>query len=337
VGDSERDDAAQLERVRGLRIAIVGYGNQGRAQALNLRDSGCDVRVGLPEVSQTREVARQDGFAVDDTTAVSSWADLIAILAPDQVQGSVYTAEVRECVHRGDTLLFSHGFSLRFGQIAPPPDVDVVLVAPVGPGHTLRRLFLEGFGIPAVWAVQQDASGSAEQTAVSYATALGCARAGIVKTTIEEETEIDLFGEQAVLCGGLSHLIKAGYATLVKAGYQPDLAYFECVHQVKLIVDLIYDEGIAGMHRRISDTAKYGDYVSGPRVIGTEVREAMEAVLEDIRDGSFARRWLAEVGAGMPLVERVRAEEERSDVEAVGNRLRAQMGLGRGEQRDESA
>jgi ketol-acid reductoisomerase len=283
--------------------------------------------VGLPEGSTSRAAAREDGFEVAGTEQVSSWAELIAVLVPDQVQGAVYHVAIEPQLRSGKSLLFAHGFSLRYGQIVPPSDVDVLLVAPVGPGQMLRRLFLEGFGIPAVWAVRQDASGSAEGLALSYAAALGCTRAGVVHSTIEEETETDLFGEQAVLCGGLSHLIRAGYDTLVGAGYRPDLAYFECVHQVKLIVDLIYEEGLSGMHRRISDTAEYGDYVSGPRVIGTQVREAMGRVLTDIKDGSFAQRWISEVESGMPFVQSKRAEEEQSSMEAVGKELRARMRL----------
>jgi ketol-acid reductoisomerase len=283
--------------------------------------------VGLPEGSTSRAAAREDGFEVAGTEQVSSWAELIAVLVPDQVQGAVYHVAIEPQLRSGKSLLFAHGFSLRYGQIVPPSDVDVLLVAPVGPGQMLRRLFLEGFGIPAVWAVRQDASGSAEGLALSYAAALGCTRAGVVHSTIEEETETDLFGEQAVLCGGLSHLIRAGYDTLVGAGYRPDLAYFECVHQVKLIVDLIYEEGLSGMHRRISDTAEYGDYVSGPRVIGTQVREAMGQVLTDIKDGSFAQRWISEVESGMPFVQSKRAEEEQSSMEAVGKELRARMRL----------
>jgi ketol-acid reductoisomerase len=283
--------------------------------------------VGLPEGSTSRAAAREDGFEVAGTEQVSSWAELIAVLVPDQLQGAVFHAAIEPQLRSGKSLVFAHGFSLRYGQIVPPSDVDVLLVAPVGPGQMLRRLFLEGFGIPAVWAVRQDASGSAEGLALSYAAALGCTRAGVVHSTIEEETETDLFGEQAVLCGGLSHLIRAGYDTLVGAGYRPDLAYFECVHQVKLIVDLIYEEGLSGMHRRISDTAEYGDYVSGPRVIGTQVREAMGQLLTDIKDGSFAQRWISEVESGMPFVQSKRAEEEQSSMEAVGKELRARMRL----------
>ena len=283
--------------------------------------------MGLPEGSTSRAAAREDGFEVAGTEQVSSWAELIAVLVPDQLQGAVFHAAIEPQLRSGKSLVFAHGFSLRYGQIVPPSDVDVLLVAPVGPGQMLRRLFLEGFGIPAVWAVRQDASGSAEGLALSYAAALGCTRAGVVHSTIEEETETDLFGEQAVLCGGLSHLIRAGYDTLVGAGYRPDLAYFECVHQVKLIVDLIYEEGLSGMHRRISDTAEYGDYVSGPRVIGTQVREAMGQVLTDIKDGSFAQRWISEVESGMPFVQSKRAEEEQSSMEAVGKELRARMRL----------
>ena len=283
--------------------------------------------MGLPEGSTSRAAAREDGFEVAGTEQVSSWAELIAVLVPDQLQGAVFHAAIEPQLRSGKSLLFAHGFSLRYGQIVPPSDVDVLLVAPVGPGQMLRRLFLEGFGIPAVWAVRQDASGSAEGLALSYAAALGCTRAGVVHSTIEEETETDLFGEQAVLCGGLSHLIRAGYDTLVGAGYRPDLAYFECVHQVKLIVDLIYEEGLSGMHRRISDTAEYGDYVSGPRVIGTQVREAMGQLLTDIKDGSFAQRWISEVESGMPFVQSKRAEEEQSSMEAVGKELRARMRL----------
>jgi ketol-acid reductoisomerase len=319
------DGDVDLGQIRGRRIGIIGYGNQGRAHALNLRDSGCDVRVGLYEGSASWPRAESDSFHVDTTDVIGQWGDLLAILLPDQLHHRVFESSIAAHLSPGKTLLFAHGFSLQYGLVAPPRNVDVVLVAPVGPGHMLRRLFEEGSGVPAVYAVHMDYSGTSETTALAYAKALGCTRVGAVRTTTEEETETDLFGEQAVLCGGLSYLIKSGYDTLVQAGYQPALAYFECIHQVKLIADLIYEDGIAGMHRRISDTAEFGDYVAGPRVIDTHVRESMEGVLRDVQDGTFARNWIAESEAGMPLVHERRAEEESSPMEEVGRQLRQMM------------
>lgn len=325
MGQIAYDADADLTSIRERRIGVIGYGNQGRAHALNLRDSGCSVRVGLRERSRSRERAVADGVTVATTERVTQWADLIAIMLPDQLHGPVFTASIEPHLMSGDALLFAHGFSLQYGVVAPPADADVLLVAPVGPGAMLRRLFEAGSGIPAVYAVHTDVSGSATELALAYAKAIGCTRVGAVRTTVEEETVTDLFGEQAVLCGGLSHLLRTGYNTLVHAGYQPALAYFECVHQVKLIVDLIYEDGIAGMHRQISDTAEFGDYVSGPRVIDKHVAERMRSVLRDVQNGRFASSWIAEYEGGMPLLRTRREEESRSSIEEVGGRLRAMM------------
>jgi ketol-acid reductoisomerase len=324
-GQIAYDPDVDLTLLGERRIGVIGYGNQGRAHALNLRDSGCSVWVGLREGSRSWEHAGADGFTVATTESVTRWADLIAVMLPDQLHGPVFSASIEPNLRAGDALLFAHGFSLRYGVVVPPPDVDVVLVAPVGPGAMLRRLFEAGSGIPAVYAVSADASGRATALALAYAKAIGCTRVGAIRTTVEEETVTDLFGEQAVLCGGLSHLLRTGYDTLVSAGYQPALAYFECVHQVKLIVDLIYEDGIAGMHRQISDTAEFGDYVSGPRVIDDHVAERMRTVLRDVQDGQFASEWMAEYESGMPLLRERREEEDRSSMEEVGRRLREMM------------
>lgn len=318
-------DDVSLEAIRRRRIAIVGYGNQGRAQALNLRDSGCSVRIGARPGGDSWHAAIRDGFDVGDVIEVSGWADLVSVLLPDQFHRTVFEQAIGPNLNSGDTILVAHGFSICFGQIQPPPDVDVVLVAPVGPGRMVRRLYVEGHGVPALIAVHQDWTGSASQTALSYATALGCSRAGVIQSTFKEETETDLFGEQAVLCGGVPALIKSGFDTLVAAGYQPEIAYFECVHQVKLMVDLIYEDGIAGLAQRISDTAEFGGYVSGPRVIDEHVKRSMQAVLNDIQDGTFARRWIAEYQAGSPHVLAIRAEDQASDMEKIRARLHAML------------
>jgi len=312
--------------VRQRRIAVLGFGSQGKAQAENLRDSGCEVRVGLRQGSSSRPRAEAEGFPVGSVSEVSAWGDVICLLLPDHVHRDVFQTDIRPHLAAGNCLLVAHGFSLTFGLIAPPDDVDVTLVAPVGPGAMLRRMYLRDFGIPAVVAVGQDATGRAQALALSYAHALGCTRVGVQLTTIQEETETDLFGEQAVLCGGLTALIKAGFDTLVEAGYQPELAYFECLHQIKLIVDLIYENGLSGMHAAISETAELGDYLTGPRVIDSRVRATMREVLEDIRNGTFARRFLEEAAAGSPTLTTERARERASLVEQVGAQLRARMG-----------
>lgn len=316
---------ARLDVLRSKRIGVIGYGNQGHAHALNLRDSGCKVAVGLRPGGPSWTRAEADGFEAHAIAEVSSWADVISLLLPDQVHKRVYEDAIARNLTPGKLLITAHGFSILFGQIEPPDDVDVAMVAPVGPGHMMRRLFQDGLGEPALLAVYQDVSGQAEQLALAYAAGLGCARAGVVRTSFREETEANLFGEQAVLCGGLSHLIQAGFDTLVKAGYQPEIAYFECVHTVKLLADLIYEGGLASMRARISDTAEFGDYISGPRVIDDHVAASMQEVLRDIQDGSFARRWIADSEAGAPELERMRHDERRGEIEVVGTRLRSMM------------
>ncbi|MGI8827440.1 MAG: ketol-acid reductoisomerase [Chloroflexota bacterium] len=319
------DGDANLDCIRGRRIAIIGYGNQGRAHAHNLRDSGCEVRIGSRPEGTSWNHAESDGFPVQTVAASCAWADLVSLLLPDQHHRIVFQTAIRLHLTRGKLLLAAHGFSVQYGLIDPPPDVDVALVAPVGPGAMLRKLYLEGRGIPALLAVEQDATGDAREVALAYAAALGCTRVGVVHTTFTEETETDLFGEQAVLCGGLSALIRTGFETLVDAGYQPELAYFECLHQVKLIADLIYESGLAGMNAMISDTAEYGEYVSGPRIVDEHVRDQMRAVLRDIRDGTFARRWMAESDAGSPWLLKMRDDKSAHRSEEVGARLRALM------------
>ncbi len=284
--------------IAGRRVAVLGYGSQGHAHALNLRDSGVDVRVGLREGSSSWAKAEAAGLRVTTIAQAVSEADLIMILLPDTEQASVYQTEIAPNLGDGDALLFAHGFNIHFDQIDPPPGVDVAMVAPKGPGHLVRRTYTTGGGVPALVAVSQDASGKARELALSYAHALGATRAGVLDTTFEEETETDLFGEQVVLCGGVTELVMAGFETLVDAGYQPESAYFECLHELKLIVDLMYEQGISGMRFSISDTAEYGDMTRGPRIINDEVRAEMRRVLAEIRDGSFAREWVAENKVG---------------------------------------
>lgn len=311
-----------LDVIRSRRIAIVGYGNQGRAQALNLRDSGCDVRVAARPGGHSGVAATRDGFPTASLSEVVAESNVISLLLPDQVHRDVFVRSIGPHLRPESLLLVAHGFSVHYGQVQAPPNVDVALVAPVGPGTMVRRLFLEGGGVPGLFAVHQDASGQAEQIALSYAAALGCARIGVQRTTFAEETETDLFGEQAVLCGGLPALMVAGFDTLVNAGYQPELAYFECVHQVKLIVDLIYDQGIAGMRTAISDTARYGSYLAGPAIVDDHVRASLLEVLAFIQDGSFAKKWIAETEKGMQDLRRMKADERGELVEQVGSRLR---------------
>jgi len=318
-------DDATMELIQGRRVAVIGYGNQGHAHALNLRDSGCEVRIGLRPRGPSWSSAEGDGFPVLTVADAAAWADVIGILLPDQYHKQVFEESIRRQLEPGNMLLVAHGFSIHFGQIQSPPDVDVAMVAPVGPGHMMRRLFKQGSGIPALIAVHQDVTGDAHPLSLSYARALGSTRVGVLRTTFQEETETDLFGEQAVLCGGMSALIKTGFETLVKAGYQPELAYFECVHQVKLIVDLLYEGGFSYMHSRISDTAEFGDYISESRVIDQHVSRSMDAILEDIQDGSFARRWISEYEHGMTTLHRKREEERGLQIEVVGARLRSMM------------
>jgi ketol-acid reductoisomerase len=315
-----------LGPIQGRKIAVVGYGAQGHAHALNLRDSGATVRVGLRAGgSASRERALVDGFAVQTVDEVCAWGDLIAVLAPDQAHRAVFEADIRPHLKPDDVVMTAAAFSVQYGLVIPPSFVDVILIAPVGPGSTMRRLFTEGHGVPGLFAVHQDVSGHATSLALSYAAALGCMRVGVLETTFEEETATDLFGEQAVLCGGLSALIKAGFDTLVNAGYQPELAYFECLHQVKLIADLIQEGGLSGMHLQISDTAEFGDYVTGPRIVDSHVRQSMQRALRDIQDGTFARAWIEESESGTPTLRRVREVERDSEIERVGARLRRLM------------
>ncbi|NYF97248.1 ketol-acid reductoisomerase [Janibacter cremeus] len=317
------DDDADLSIIQARKVAVIGYGSQGHAHALNLRDSGVDVRVGLKEGSTSRAKAEQEGLTVLTPREAAAEADVIVILAPDQVQRELYAQDIEPVLNEGDVLVFGHGFNVRFGYIQAPAGVDVVLVAPKAPGHTVRREFVDGRGIPDIIAVEQDASGRAWDIATSYAKGIGGTRAGVIKTTFTEETETDLFGEQAVLCGGISHLIQAGFETLTEAGYQPEIAYFEVLHEVKLIVDLMYEGGIAKQRWSVSDTAEYGDYVSGPRVIDGKVKESMQGILADIRDGSFAQRFMDDQASGATEFNKLREQEAGHPIEATGKTLRA--------------
>jgi len=317
------DDDADLSLIQGKNVAVIGYGSQGHAHALNLRDSGVDVRVGLKEGSKSIAKAEAEGLRVLPVAEAVEEADVIVILAPDQFQRIIYAESIEPNLAAGDTLVFGHGFNIRFGYIKPPAGVDVIMVAPKAPGHTVRREYVAGRGIPDIIAVEQDASGQAWDLAKSYAKAIGGTRAGVIKTTFAEETETDLFGEQAVLCGGTSHLIQAGFETLIEAGYQPEIAYFEVLHELKLIVDLIWEGGIAKQRWSISDTAEYGDYVSGPRVISPDVKATMKSILSDIQDGSFASRFIADQDAGAPEFLALREKEAGHPVEQTGKELRA--------------
>jgi ketol-acid reductoisomerase len=310
------------------KVAILGYGSQGHAHALNLADSGVDVTVGLREGSPSWAAAEEAGLKVGTVPAAVRDAQIVAMLLPDGPQAQVYADEVAPNLAPGAALLFAHGFSIHYGRIQPPAGHDVIMVAPKGPGHILRRVFEDGYGIPALVAVQQDASGRARELALAYAAGIGSARVGIIETTFKDETETDLFGEQSVLCGGLTQLIQLGFETLVEAGYAPELAYYECLHEVKLIVDLIYEGGIERMHYSISDTAEYGSHAVGPRVVDAHVRENMRNVLKAIQDGSFAREWIAEMDRGAPTLAEARAKLAQAEIEQVGKRLRA---LGRRE------
>jgi ketol-acid reductoisomerase len=319
------DTDADLELVKSRKVAIIGYGSQGHAHALNLRDSGVDVRVALPEKSRRRAVAEAAGFVVETPAAATAWADVIVILAPDTAQPTLWAEEIAPKLRPGQTIVFAHGFNIRFGAITPPPKVDVVLVAPKGPGHRVRETFAAGEGVPALVAVHQDASGKAHELALSYAKGIGATRAGALATTFAEETETDLFGEQAVLCGGLSALTKAGFDTLVEAGYQPEVAYFECLHELKLIVDLMYRGGLNYMRHSVSDTAEWGDYVAGQRVIDKNVRAEMKKLLGEIQSGKFAKEWMAEHNGGRKQFEATRNAEREQTLEVVGKRLRKMM------------
>ena len=319
------DADADLSIIQGRTVAVIGYGSKGHAHALSLRDSGVDVRVGLREGSPSAAKAEAEGLRVVSVAEAAAEADLIMILAPDQHQRKIYAEDIEPNLQEGDALFFAHGFNIRFGYITPPAGVDVCMVAPKGPGHLVRREYAEGRGVPVIVAVEKDESGQAWPLALSYAKAIGGLRAGGIKTTFTEETETDLFGEQAVLCGGASALIQAGFETLVEAGYQPEVAYFECLHELKLIVDLMYEGGIAKQRWSISDTAEFGDYVSGPRVLDDHVKQNMQAVLADVQSGAFAKRFIDDQDAGAPEFKRLRAEGEQHPIEATGRELRKLM------------
>ncbi|CAB4864696.1 unannotated protein [freshwater metagenome] len=319
------DDNADLSIIQSRKVAILGYGSQGHAHALSLRDSGVDVRVGLLEGSKSRAKAEAEGLRVVTPAVAAAEADLIMVLAPDPAQRRLYAESIEPNLKAGDAIFFGHGFNIRYGYIKPPADVDVAMVAPKGPGHLVRREFVAGRGVPVLVAVEQDATGGAWALALSYAKGIGGLRAGGIKTTFTEETETDLFGEQAVLCGGASQLVMYGFETLIEAGYQPEVAYFECLHELKLIVDLMYEGGIAKQRWSVSDTAEYGDYVSGPRVIDESVKANMKNVLTDIQNGAFAARFIADQDAGAPEFKALRAKGEQHPIEATGRDLRALM------------
>ena len=318
-GDTDRSALA------GDKIAVLGFGSQGHAHAQNLQDSGFDVRVGLRAGSSSRAAAEAAGLRVLDIADAVREADVIMVLLPDTSHAKVYAADVAPNLEAGNMLMFAHGFSIHFGTVTPPDDVDVTMIAPKGPGHLVRRTYVEGNGTPGLVAVQRDASGKALQRALAYGAGIGCAKPGIIETSFKEETETDLFGEQSVLCGGVSSLIKNGFDTLVEAGYQPEIAYFECLHELKLIIDLIYEGGLSWMRYSVSDTAEWGDYQSGPRVVDDRARETMRQVLSEIQDGSFAKKWIAEADAGFPEFLRLRQEARTSQLEDVGRDLRRMM------------
>ena len=319
------DKDANLDVIRQRKVAIIGYGSQGHAHALNLKDSGATVVVGLPAGSRSRAKAEAQGLRVTNVAEAAAWADLIMLLAPDTRQPAIYRAGIEPHLAAGKMLMFGHGFNIRFGTIVPPPDVDVTMIAPKSPGHRVREVYQEGGGTPALLAIHQDATGQARSIALSYARAIGVTRAGVIETTFSEETETDLFGEQAVLCGGVSALIKAGYETLVEAGYQPEIAYFECLHELKLIVDLIYRGGLNYMRYSVSDTAEHGDYTGGPRIVTDATRQELRRMLAEIVDGTYARAWIAEDRAGRPWFTATRQAEQQHPIETVGARLRAMM------------
>jgi len=319
------DKDANLDLLKEKVIGIVGFGSQGHAHAQNLRDSGCQVIVAELAGTQAWNAAKKAGFQVTDAAQLAKKADIVVMLAPDTLQPRIYRESIEKEMTRGKTLMFAHGFSIHFSQIVPPGGVDVVMIAPKSPGHMLRRLYTEGLGAPALVAVHQDASKKAKQVALAYAKGIGCTRAGVLETTFAEETETDLFGEQTVLCGGVSALIKAGFEILVEAGYQPEIAYFEVCHELKLIVDLIYQGGLTNMRNSVSDTAEYGDYTRGPRVIGDSVKEEMRQILAEIQDGSFAREWILENQAGRPGFNAMKRNEAEHLIEAVGKKLRGMM------------
>lgn len=319
------DKDANLDILKGKKIAVIGYGSQGHAQAQNLRDSGLSVIVSELEGTANYDLAVEHGFKPMSATDAAKQADVIQILVPDQTQAMLYRNAVQQAMGAGKTLLFSHGFNIHFGQIVPPATVDVIMVAPKGPGHLVRRVYTEGGGVPCLIAVQQDASGKAKEMALAYAKGIGGTRAGVLETTFREETETDLFGEQVVLCGGLTELIRAGFETLIEAGYQPEIAYFECLHEVKLITDLIYEKGISGMRESISDTAEYGDLTRGRRIITEETRDEMQMILDEIQSGEFAREWLLECQVNRPVYSAIKKQDASHLIEKIGSELREMM------------
>jgi ketol-acid reductoisomerase len=319
------DDQADLGLIQSRKIAVLGYGSQGHAHALSLADSGCEVRVGLPEGSRSRAKAEAAGLTVATPAEASAWADLVMVLVPDTVQRHLYASDVAPNLRAGDALFFAHGFNIHYGYIKPPDHVDVAMVAPKGPGHLVRRQFTEGHGTPVLVAVAHDATGKAWDLVRSYARGIGGTRAGALATTFEEETETDLFGEQAVLCGGATALVQAGFETLVEAGYQPEVAYFECLHELKLIVDLLYEGGMARMRDSVSDTAEYGDYTRGPRIVNQATRAEMRRILDEVRSGAFAKEWVDEDDNGRPNFTRLREAGRDHQIERTGEPLRAMM------------
>jgi ketol-acid reductoisomerase len=319
------DRDADLSLIQAKKVAVIGYGSQGHAHALNLKDSGVDVRVGLPASSKSVAKAKASGLTVTSVAEAAKWADVIMVLVPDTTQASLYKTEIQPGLTKGKTLMFAHGFNIRFGWISPPAEVDVTMIAPKAPGHRVRELYVEGGGTPALLAIHQDATGNARALALSYGKAIGVTRAGVIETTFAEETETDLFGEQVVLCGGVSALVKAGFETLTEAGYQPEVAYFECLHELKLIVDLMYRGGLNYMRYSVSDTAERGDYVAGPRIITDETRKEMKRILAEIQDGTFAKAWIAEHEKGRPNFNATRAKEQDHPIEQVGAKLRSMM------------
>jgi ketol-acid reductoisomerase len=319
------DDDADLSIIQGRKVAVIGYGSQGHAHSLSLRDSGVEVRIGLPEGSKSRAKAADEGLTIGTPAEVSAWADLIMILAPDTKQRHIYADDIAPNLKSGDAIFFGHGFNIRYDLIKPPSDVDVAMVAPKGPGHLVRRQFVDGKGVPCLIAVEQDSTGGAKALALAYAAAIGGARAGVIETTFTEETETDLFGEQAVLCGGAAALVQTGFEVLTEAGYAPEIAYFECLHELKLIVDLMYEGGIANERFSISDTAEYGDLTRGPRVITPATKDAMREILAEIQDGRFAREWVAEDDNGRPNFTRLQKEGQEHPIEQVGEKLRGLM------------
>jgi ketol-acid reductoisomerase len=319
------DKDADLSKLDGKTVAILGYGSQGHAHALNLKDSGVEVVVGLREGSASVDKAKGEGLRVESVADAASEGDVVMVLLPDEKQAEAWESDIADGIAPGNLLMFAHGFSIHFGQIDPGPEVDVGMVAPKGPGHLVRRQFVEGNGVPGLMAVHQDATGNARDLVLAYAKGIGCTRAGVIETTFKDETETDLFGEQAVLCGGLTELVRAGYETLVEAGYDPHLAYFECLHEMKLIVDLMYEKGISGMRYSISNTAEYGDLTRGKRIVGEPTRDAMKQILAEIQSGDFAREWIAENKAGQENFQRMRAEQKDHQVEREGRELRSMM------------